>query len=67
MGDVFLARFYAWILEDLGLSVKKGLRSGFQGLQLQEIYGYAGGYRDQKDSQPEVIQNSENRMADCSP
>jgi hypothetical protein len=53
MGDVFLARFYAWILEDLGLSVKTGLRSGFQGLQPQKIYGHAGGYRDQKDSQPD--------------
>jgi hypothetical protein len=67
MGDVFLARFYAWILEDLGLSVKKGFLLCLQGLQPQKIYGHAGGDRDQKDSQPEVIQNSENRMADCSP
>lgn len=67
MGEFFQIPFYAWILEDLGLSVKKGLRSGFQGLQPQEVYGYAGRNRDQKDSQPEVIQNSENRMADCSP
>jgi hypothetical protein len=50
---VFQIPFYAWILEDLGLSVKKGLRSGFQGLQPQKIYGHAGGYRDQKDSQPD--------------